>query len=144
VQPRPSVIVFDVNETLSDMAPLARRFADVGPAELFARVWFAALLRDGFALAAVGGKETFSRLADGALRAVLAGVSLSRPADDAVGHILSGFADLSVHPEVPDGVRLLSRHGLRLVTLTNGSAEGAGPAAHQSGHPRRVRAPAVG
>jgi 2-haloacid dehalogenase len=32
VQPRPSVIVFDVNETLYDMAPLARRFADIGAA----------------------------------------------------------------------------------------------------------------
>ncbi len=123
MQPRPDVIVFDVNETLSDMAPLARRFADIGAPELLAQVWFASLLRDGFALAATGGKDTFTRLADGALRAVLAGASLNRPADDAVGHILSGFADLSVHPDVPDGVRILRQHGLRLVTLTNGSAD---------------------
>lgn len=27
---RPSVIVFDVNETLSDMSPMGARFADVG------------------------------------------------------------------------------------------------------------------
>jgi 2-haloacid dehalogenase len=53
--------VFDVNETLSDMAPLAGRFADVGAPELLAKVWFASLLRDGFALAATGGKEAFSR-----------------------------------------------------------------------------------
>ena len=26
----PSVMIFDVNETLSDMAPLSKRFADVG------------------------------------------------------------------------------------------------------------------
>jgi FMN phosphatase YigB (HAD superfamily) len=50
MQPRPIVIVFDVNETLSDMAPMARRFADVGAPELLAQVWFASLLRDGFAL----------------------------------------------------------------------------------------------
>jgi 2-haloacid dehalogenase len=123
VQPRPSVIVFDVNETLSDMAPLARRFADVGAPELLAQVWFASVLRDGFALAAAGGKETFTRIAGGALQAVLAGASLNRPAGDAVGHILSGFADLTVHHDVPDGVRILREHGLRLVTLTNGSAD---------------------
>jgi 2-haloacid dehalogenase len=123
VQPRPTVIVFDVNETLSDMAPLGRRFADVGAPELLAQVWFASLLRDGFALAATGGKETLTRLAGGALRAVLAGAGLDRPADDAVGHILSGFADLSVHEDVPDGVRLLRQHGMRLVTLSNGSAD---------------------
>lgn len=123
VQPRPSVIVFDVNETLSDMAPLARRFADVGAPELLAKVWFASLLRDGFALAAAGGKEEFTRLADGALRAVLAGAGLGQHADDAADHVLSGFADLGVHPDVPDGVRILRQHGLRLVTLTNGSAD---------------------
>jgi len=33
-----------------------------------------------------------------------------------------GFAGLGVHPDVPEGVRILRRHGLRLVTLTNGSA----------------------
>ncbi|HUY47209.1 MAG TPA: haloacid dehalogenase type II [Streptosporangiaceae bacterium] len=126
MQPRPSVIVFDVNETLSDMAPMARRFAEVGAPELLARVWFASLLRDGFALAAAGGTEAFNRVASGALRAVLAGAGLSRPADDAVEHVLSGLAGLSVHPDVPDGVRLLRRHGLRLVTLSNGSADVAG------------------
>jgi 2-haloacid dehalogenase len=126
VQPYPSVIVFDVNETLSDMAPLAGRFADVGAPQLLAQVWFASLLRDGFALAVTGGKEAFGRLAEGALRAVLAGARLNRPADDAAAHVLAGFADLVVHPDVPDGVRILRQHGLRLVTLTNGSADVAG------------------
>ncbi len=126
MQPYPSVIVFDVNETLSDMAPLAGRFADVGAPQLLAQVWFASLLRDGFALAVTGGKEGFGRLAEGALRAVLAGARLNRPADDAAAHVLAGFADLVVHPDVPDGVRILRQHGLRLVTLTNGSADVAG------------------
>jgi 2-haloacid dehalogenase len=103
--------VFDVNETLSDMAPLAGRFAEIGAPELLARAWFAELLRDGFALAAAGDKEPFARLADGALRTVLAGVSLNRATDEAVQHVLSGFARLSVHPDVPEGVRILRRHG---------------------------------
>ena len=64
--------MFDVNETLSDMAPMAAQFAEVGAPEPAARLWFAALLRDGFALAAAGGNEPFARLADGALRMVLA------------------------------------------------------------------------
>jgi 2-haloacid dehalogenase len=126
LQPRPSVIVFDVNETLSDMAPLAARFPEVGAPDQHANVWFASLLRDGFALAATGGKESFARLAGGALQAVLATARLNRPADDAIKHVLPGFADLGVHPDVPDGVRLLRQHGLRLVTLTNGSADVAG------------------
>ena len=123
MQPRPRVIVFDVNETLSDMAPMAGRFADVGAPELLARVWFAVVLRDGFALATAGGRETFARLARGALETVLAGASLNRPAAEAADHVLSGFSDLNVHPDVPEGVRLLREHGLRLVTLSNGSVD---------------------
>lgn len=126
MQPRPRVIVFDVNETLSDLAPIARRFADVGAPDLLATVWFASLLRDGFALAAADGNEPFARLARGALETVLAGASLNRPVAEAADYILAGFSDLSVHPDVPDGVRLLREGGLRLVTLSNGSADIAG------------------
>ncbi|HEU5421864.1 MAG TPA: haloacid dehalogenase type II [Streptosporangiaceae bacterium] len=123
MEPRPSVIVFDVNETRSDMAPMAGRFTGVGAPGLLAAAWFAAVLRDGFALTAAGGREPFARLARGALDAVLAGTSLNRPAAEAADHILTGFSDLSVHPDVPDGVRLLREGGLRLVTLSNGSAD---------------------
>jgi hypothetical protein len=33
MRPRPGLVVFDVNETLSDMAPLAARFAEAGGEE---------------------------------------------------------------------------------------------------------------
>lgn len=122
MDPRPSVVVFDVNETLSDMTPLAARFAEVGAPGLLAAVWFSAVLRDGFALAATGGSEKFSRLGEGMLRAVLAGAPLNRPAGAAVSHILAGLDDLAVHPDVPPAVRILRGHGLRLVTLSNGAA----------------------
>ncbi|HET9142451.1 haloacid dehalogenase type II [Actinophytocola sp.] len=119
----PSVVVFDVNETLSDMAPMADRFNQVGAPSLLAKVWFAALLRDGFALTAAGAQERFAVLAAGQLRTVLAGVELDRPVDTAVAHILDGFTHLPVHPDVPDGVRALRATGRRLVTLTNGAAD---------------------
>ena len=109
--------MFDVNETLSDMAPMASRFTEVGASGLLATAWFAAVLRDGCALTAAGGKEAFARLARGALDAVLAGASLNRPAPEAADYILAGFSDLSVHPDVPDGVRLLREGGLRLAPL---------------------------
>lgn len=117
-----SVIVFDVNETLSDMSPMAARFADVGAPEHLAKLWFASLLRDAFALTAAGTAEGFATLADGALRTVLAGVDLDRDVDGAVEHVLAGFMELSVHDDVPDGVRALRADGLRLTTLSNGSA----------------------
>jgi 2-haloacid dehalogenase len=118
----PSVVVFDVNETLSDMGPMRGRFVDLGAPEHLAALWFTTLLRDGFALAAAGGEAPFARLADAALRTVLHGVELDRDLDAAVAHVMDGFGQLAVHPDVPDGVRALRRSGLRLVTLSNGSA----------------------
>ena len=117
----PSVIVFDVNETLSDMSPLSARFVEIGaPAEL-ARVWFAALLRDGFAVAAAGGTAKFSAIGSEVLRGLLRDVALTRSLDDAVTHIMHGFESLSLHPDIADGIRALKSAGMRLVTLSNGS-----------------------
>ncbi len=119
---RPSLVVFDVNETLSDMSPMAARFDDVGAPAHLATTWFAALLRDGFSLAAVGVNESFATLAAESLRVALQGQSLDRSTDDAVQHVMEGFAGLPVHPDVPDGVRALAHAGIRLVTLSNGSS----------------------
>ena len=116
------VVVFDVNETLSDMAPLADRFADVGATPALARLWFAALLRDGFARTVAGESERFAVLAESGLHVVLHGIELNRPVNAAVAHILDGFAALSCHPDVPPGVRALRARGLRLVTMSNGAA----------------------
>jgi 2-haloacid dehalogenase len=119
--PSPSVIVFDVNETLSDMSPMAQRFEDIGAPAQLAKLWFATLLRDGFALTAAGASRPFAELGTDALRTVLHGVDLDRDVDAAVDHVMSGFAQLAVHPDVPDGIRALRASGRRLVTLTNGS-----------------------
>ncbi|GAB3557674.1 haloacid dehalogenase type II [Arthrobacter alkaliphilus] len=117
-----SVVVFDVNETLSDMSPMGERFSEVGaPAEL-AKLWFAVLLRDGFALAASGDNGSFAALGAGALRGLLTGRKLNRPLDAAVDHIMGGLAGLGVHSDVPEGIRALAAAGFTLITLSNGSA----------------------
>ena len=119
---RPTLLAFDVNETLSDMAPLAGRFEDVGAPAHLAKTWFAELLRDGFALTVSAASEPFAILGAEALRVRFQGHSLNRSEDEAVEHVMQGFSGLAVHPDVPDGVRALSDLGIRLVTLSNGSA----------------------
>jgi 2-haloacid dehalogenase len=118
---RPLVIVFDVNETLSDLGPLGRRFEEVGAPAFLLRVWFAGVLRDGFALAAAGTEGPFAVLAADGLRAVLHGQSLNRDLDAATDHVMAGFGQLGVHPDVPAGIRALGAAGYRMVTLTNGA-----------------------
>jgi 2-haloacid dehalogenase len=115
----PRVIVFDVNETLSDLAPMAQRFSRVGAPGHLAVTWFASVLRDGFALTATGANPAFAELAAESLRA-----SVQDHVDDvdaAVEDILAGFAALPVHPDVVEGVRSLHSLDIRLVTLSNGS-----------------------
>ncbi len=119
----PSVVVFDVNETLSDLTPMGQRFAEVGVPEWTAKLWFASVLRDGFARTAAGAAERFASLAEDALRGILAAPGSTEGLDAVVEHVMSGFLELPVHPDVPDGVRVLAASGARLVTLSNGSAE---------------------
>jgi 2-haloacid dehalogenase len=112
---RPYVVIFDVNETLIDMEPLRARFEDVGLSGEQMPTWFASVLRDGFALTATGGFAEFARIAADVLKRL-------RLQDKAVDHVLSGLAGLRVHPDVPDGMRSLREAGIRLFTMTNGSA----------------------
>jgi 2-haloacid dehalogenase len=119
---RPTLLIFDVNETLSDMTPLRHRFADVGAPTHLTGTWFAGLLRDGFALTVVGLNPRFADLATEGLRLSLGGLELDRTVDQAVAHIMDGFAALDVHPDVTGGLSALTELGIRLVTLSNGSA----------------------
>ena len=119
--PATKLIVFDVNETLSDLEPMAQRFTDIGLPAPLATTWFAQVLRDGFALAAAGSSAPFATIAAGVLHSMFVTNAPNRSADDAVQHVLEGFSSLHVHPDVPTGVRALAASGLRLVTLTNGA-----------------------
>ncbi|MDP9890592.1 hypothetical protein [Pseudarthrobacter enclensis] len=74
-----SVIVFDVNETLSDMSPMEERFREVGAPAYMAKSWFATLLRNGFALAASGDNGSFATIGADVLRGLLSGVGLVQP-----------------------------------------------------------------
>ena len=119
----PSVIVFDVNETLSDMSPMGDRFAEIGAPAHLAKLWFATLLRDGFAVTAAGGNGTFADIGAEVLRGLLTGAVVDTELDRAVEHVMAGMVGLGLHPDVPAGIRALRRIGYRLVTLTNGSAQ---------------------
>ncbi len=116
----PALCVLDVNETLSDMSPLAQRFEQVGLAGQH-EAWFASVLRDGFALSLVGAAPVFREVGTALLqsRLAVAGVTGDR-ADDAVATVLGGFAELPLHPDVAPGLRRLHEAGVRLVPLTNG------------------------
>jgi 2-haloacid dehalogenase len=118
------VVVFDVNETLSDMTAVAGAFAAAGAPPHLAQVWFAALLRDGFAAAAVGDLVTFADLGRSGARVLLAGPVAERGGDldAAVEQVMASFTSLDLHPDVVPGITALAEASVRMVTLSNGAA----------------------
>jgi 2-haloacid dehalogenase len=131
--PHPRVVVLDVNETLTDMRPLAQRLRDVGaPAQLLA-TWFAGTLRDGIALTLAGGYADFAEVAAAVLRSLLAGTGSVGDLDHAVDHVISAMAHLPLHPDVAPGVKRLRERGYRVVALTNGSSDTAGAVLRRGG-----------
>lgn len=112
---RPTILVLDVNETLSDLTPLAGRFEEVGAPAHLLPTWFAGVLRDGFGLTAAGAPAPFADVAAGTLGPLLGDAQ-------SVEHVMAGFSELGVHDDVVPGIRALADAGLRLVTLTNGAA----------------------
>lgn len=117
----PDVIVFDVNETLSDMAPLGEAFAQEGAPASLARTWFAGILRDGFAVAAAGGNAAFTEIAQDSLARLLSEHEVSAP-DQSVDRIMGAMKNLDVHPDVVPGIEALHRVA-ELMTLTNGATQ---------------------
>ncbi|MPZ60500.1 MAG: haloacid dehalogenase type II [Propionibacteriales bacterium] len=116
---RPSVIAFDVIETLFPLEPLRQRIIDAGQPGHVLELWFSRLLRDAFVLVASGGYRPFPDIATHGLAAVTGG-ALS---DDAVRHIVAGFAELDPHPDVEPAMRLAHDAGVEVITLTNGSVK---------------------
>ncbi len=112
-------VAFDVNETLFALDRLRPAFSDAGLDPRLVPVWFAGLLRDGFALAALGGYRPFAEVAAETLR----GLDSTVVDDDVVAAVTAAMRELDPHPDVQPALRALHDAGIPAVTLTNGSVE---------------------
>lgn len=112
------VIVFDVTETLLDLAGLDRPFTDVfGTAQ--ARIeWFEQLLNLAMTTALVGTFDDFTTLGKAALAMVAAkrGVPLR---DEQIEHIAGHIGHLPAHADAHTALERLQGAGFRLAALTN-------------------------
>jgi 2-haloacid dehalogenase len=113
---RPRVVAFDVNETLLDLAPVRAALIEHGePGELLPTV-FGRTLGTGFAATVAGSWCRFRDAFESSL-AQLTGLSAAQRAD-----VADRFLELSPHPDVEPALRRLTEAGVRVVTLTHGSA----------------------
>jgi 2-haloacid dehalogenase len=122
----PSVLVFDVNETLIDIdfiTPVFERiFGDPG----VTRAWFGQLVTYSMTVTSSGHYVDFFTLGQGVLRmlATIHGADVSDDDEDALKHAM---LTMPAHPDAAEGLEALRDNGFRLVTLTNSPPSPFGP-----------------
>ena len=116
------VCVFDVNETLLDLAALDPLFERVFGDAAVRRLWFNQMLQSAFVATMTDAYVTFGESAAAALSMTEERLGVEVSEDDRQ-EILGGLRDLPPHPEVPDSLDRLREAGFRLATLTNSTQE---------------------
>ena len=116
------VCVFDVNETLLDMAALDPHFERLFGDASARQAWFDQFLQLWLTETVTGAYQEFGAIGGAALKmlAESRGVELS---DDEVGEILGGMKQMPPHPEVEESLSRLRDAGFRLATLTNSTQQ---------------------
>lgn len=115
------VAVLDVNETLFSLDAVAAAFDEIGLGGDRLGLWFARVLRDGFAVAAMDGAVGFGDLARHHTRQLGDEVG-TVVGDEGTDRVVAAFDEVKAHPDVAAGLGRLHGAGVRLVPFTNGSA----------------------
>ena len=116
------VCVFDVNETLLDLAALDPLFERVFGDAAVRRLWFNQMLQSAFVATITDAYVTFGEAASAALGVTEERLGVEVSEDDRQ-EILGGLRDLPPHPEVAESLDRLHDAGFRLATLTNSTQE---------------------
>jgi 2-haloacid dehalogenase len=121
----PSIIVFDVNETLLDIDTLTPLFTRVFGKQRVLREWFAQLVLYSQTMTLSGLYTPFGELGVGALQMV-ADIRQVTLTDADINEFKERMSSLPAHPDAAPALTRLRDAGFRLVTLTN-SASSASP-----------------
>lgn len=113
-----SVLVFDVNETLLNLASLKPEFIRIFNDETILSKWFAQLTQNSWIATITNTYRDFGELAVDALEllAKKQGISLARGEGDLILHVMR---DLEPHNDVVAALDSLKEADFRLVALTN-------------------------
>jgi 2-haloacid dehalogenase len=119
-----SAIVFDVNETLLDLAAFDPAFTNHFGTGNFRKEWFSEVLKLAFVSTTVGNYSDFGVIGHAALE--ILEKRYGKPCTDVQRKsILSIMRELPPHPDVPQGLETLRKEGFQLAALTNSTASTA-------------------
>jgi 2-haloacid dehalogenase len=114
--------VFDVNETLLDVAALDPFFARLFGDARVRHEWFEQMVQSALTTTVVHTYVAFGTIGGAALRMVAVRHAVSLPAD-ATSELAQRIRTLPPHPDVRAALERLQANGLRLATLTNSTQE---------------------
>jgi 2-haloacid dehalogenase len=114
----PSVLVFDVNETLIDIESIAPLFGELFGDERVLREWFGQLVMYSMTATLAERYVDFFTLGQGVLR-MLADIYWVDITDDDMHRLQAQMRNMPAHPDVVAGLTALRDNGFRLATLTN-------------------------
>jgi 2-haloacid dehalogenase len=120
--PAPSIIVFDVNETLLDIKTLEPLFHRLFGAGDVMREWFAQMILYSEAMTLAGLYTPFGTLGAGVLR-MLGDIHQVAIQDADIKELRVRMQAMPAHADVPDALHRLRDAGFRLVTLTNSAPD---------------------
>lgn len=128
----PRVCVFDVNETLLDLAALDPHFERIFGDAAVRKEWFGQMIQSALVSIVTDNYSDFGSIGGAALQmtAERHGVELS---EDDQNSILTTVPQLPPHPEVPEALGRLRDAGFRLATLTNSTQQVADQQVENSG-----------
>jgi 2-haloalkanoic acid dehalogenase type II len=118
VSARPSVLVFDVNETLIDFESMTPLFERVFGDPRVMREWLGHLIMYSMTATLSGLYVDYFTLGEGLLRMVgeIHGITIG---EKEASLIKDGMLSMPAHPDVPKGLESLRDSGYRLISLTN-------------------------
>lgn len=118
---RPSVVAFDVIETMFPLDPVGTRLEEAGLSGESIQVWFGRIVRDGMVLTLTGEFKTFPEVAEAELKGLMAEQGV-KATEEQVQRLISAFGELPPHQDVRPALELLRAAGVRTMALTNGRA----------------------
>lgn len=129
---RPSILVFDVNETLLDIQAMTPLFARVFGDPQALREWFAQLVLYSNVVTLSGVYEDFFALAQGVLR-MLGEIHKVEIHSSDMDELKTRMLNIPAHPDASPGLSLLKDAGFRRVTLTNSPSHPRGSPLERAG-----------
>lgn len=121
--PTPRVLLFDVNETMLDMAPLKQKVGDILLDSHAASLWFTTMLQYSLVMTVSGQYAPFGDIGAATLQMLARKYDMVLEPDDAKA-ALSLMRTLPPYPDVKPALERLKQKGFRLATLTNSPQAG--------------------